>query len=164
LQKQTNLNILKKKVGFDDPCWKGFSEIGKKFLKQCLRKDPTQRITVEAALTHPWFSDLNIRNIRKFYYLNPSRSIEEGKRKNIFGKKFVPNTAKFRKFWSQKRFKTRGLQFEKIGIKKKAKKFKDQKFVKRVKVEESKEEVMTPCTVKKVKACNFFNELIAKPK
>ena len=39
-------------------------------------------------------------------------------------------------------------------------------FLKVVKIEEQKDEIMTPCTFRKVKKdknCKLFNELLAKP-
>ena len=46
--------ICMKQVPFSDPCWEMISPSAKDLVRCCLRKDPSERITVDEALSHPW--------------------------------------------------------------------------------------------------------------
>lgn len=41
-------------VGFKSKLWSEVSDLGKQFISQLLILDPTQRLTAEKALEHPW--------------------------------------------------------------------------------------------------------------
>lgn len=46
---------------FDLPCWKEVSPVAKDFISQLLIKDPTQRMTIEKALQHPWIKNVIVK-------------------------------------------------------------------------------------------------------
>lgn len=51
---------LKNKLDFDQPCWNSISKECKDLVTQLLIKEPLRRITLDNALKHPWFMDLEI--------------------------------------------------------------------------------------------------------
>lgn len=51
---------INKELEFDLPCWKNHSPICKDLLMKLLQKDPRIRITLDAALKHDWFKDLEM--------------------------------------------------------------------------------------------------------
>ena len=59
-QKQTIKMTLENKLEFDLPCWNNISEDCKDIINRLLDKDPKTRITLDKALSHKWFKDLNI--------------------------------------------------------------------------------------------------------
>lgn len=59
-QKETIQMTLKNKLDFDQPCWNSISKECKDLVTSLLIKEPIRRITLESALKHPWFMDLEI--------------------------------------------------------------------------------------------------------
>lgn len=59
-QKQTIKMTLENKLEFDLPCWSNISDDCKDIINRLLDKDPKTRITLDKALSHKWFKDLNI--------------------------------------------------------------------------------------------------------
>ena len=51
---------LDNKLEFDLPCWNNISEQCKDLLTKLLTKEPNKRIALEHALTHKWFSDVDL--------------------------------------------------------------------------------------------------------
>ena len=51
---------LENKLEFDLPCWENISADCKDIINRLLDKDPKTRITLDKALSHKWFSNLNI--------------------------------------------------------------------------------------------------------
>ena len=51
---------LEDKLEFDLPCWNAISENCKDLLMKLLAKDPSRRITLEAALKHKWFNGIDL--------------------------------------------------------------------------------------------------------
>ena len=51
---------LNKQLEFDLPCWKNHSNMVKDLLTKLLTKDPKLRITLDSALNHPWFKDVDL--------------------------------------------------------------------------------------------------------
>ena len=76
-QKQTIKMTLENKLEFDLPCWENISADCKDIINRLLDKDPKTRITLDKALQHKWFSNLNIN---RFGIMGRS---EEGKRQLI---------------------------------------------------------------------------------
>jgi serine/threonine protein kinase len=62
-QKETIRMTLENKLEFDLPCWTKISDMCKDLLTKLLMKDPKKRITLEAALKHPWFKGVNTNQI-----------------------------------------------------------------------------------------------------
>ncbi|KAJ2396818.1 Calmodulin-dependent protein kinase cmk2 [Coemansia sp. RSA 2603] len=52
-------------VEFLERFWWGISEHAKDFIRQCLRSNPSERMTAEQALAHPWLAggDVSSRNL-----------------------------------------------------------------------------------------------------
>ncbi|KAJ2848138.1 Calmodulin-dependent protein kinase cmk2 [Coemansia brasiliensis] len=50
------LAIQSDNIEFDERYWWGISEAAKDFIRNCLRSNPHERMTVEQALLHPWLS------------------------------------------------------------------------------------------------------------
>lgn len=49
---------LKDPLMFDLPCWKLISDKAQNFISGCLVKEPSNRLTIEQAVKHPWFSQM----------------------------------------------------------------------------------------------------------
>ena len=58
-QKQTIKMTLENKLEFDLPCWENISVDCKDIINRLLDKDPNTRITLDKALSHKWFKNLN---------------------------------------------------------------------------------------------------------
>ncbi|KAJ2454839.1 Calmodulin-dependent protein kinase cmk2 [Coemansia sp. RSA 2336] len=54
------LAIQSDNIEFDERYWWGISEAAKDFIRNCLRSNPHERMTVEQALKHPWLSDEHV--------------------------------------------------------------------------------------------------------
>lgn len=52
--------VIHKQIEFPEEQFQGFSESAISLLKMMLNKDPSKRITAEAALLHPWFTETTI--------------------------------------------------------------------------------------------------------
>jgi serine/threonine protein kinase len=59
-QKETIKMTLDNKLEFDLPCWNNISENCKDLLMKLLAKDPSRRITLDAALKHKWFNGIDL--------------------------------------------------------------------------------------------------------
>lgn len=57
-QKETIRMTCEDKVVFDSPQWKNYSRESMDFIYKLLIKNPDERITLDQALKHPWFSKL----------------------------------------------------------------------------------------------------------
>ncbi|KAJ2856100.1 Calmodulin-dependent protein kinase cmk2 [Coemansia erecta] len=57
--------MLSDNVEFLERFWWGISEYAKDFIRRCLRANPSERLTSEQALAHPWLSgsDVSTRNL-----------------------------------------------------------------------------------------------------
>jgi len=72
-QRETINMTLNKQLEFDLPCWKNHSSISKDLLMKLLTKDPKARITLDNALNHSWFKDVNL-NQKTGQINNPNTS------------------------------------------------------------------------------------------
>lgn len=52
--------VVHKQIEFPDELFNGFSDSAISLLKMMLNKDPSKRITAEAALHHPWFTEIHV--------------------------------------------------------------------------------------------------------
>lgn len=52
---QTVFNIVCKPLNFNQPCWKGVTNLAKDLVYRMLIKDPLGRINIHQVLQHPWF-------------------------------------------------------------------------------------------------------------
>ncbi len=52
----TKYNILNKEINLTQPSWANVSEEGKDLVKNMLKRDKRERITIEEILAHKWFS------------------------------------------------------------------------------------------------------------
>ncbi len=59
--KETLLNIAKCNWDFNDPSFDHISAEAKNFITMLLKKDVSQRMTVEEALEHPWLNQNTTR-------------------------------------------------------------------------------------------------------
>jgi serine/threonine protein kinase len=59
-QKETIRMTLENKLEFDLPCWNQVSDTCKDLISQLLAKSSSQRISLQDALKHPWFDNINI--------------------------------------------------------------------------------------------------------
>ena len=55
-QKETIRMTLDDKLVFDLQCWDDVSSNAKDLITKLLIKDPKHRITLDAAMNHPWFN------------------------------------------------------------------------------------------------------------
>ncbi|KAJ1812382.1 Calmodulin-dependent protein kinase cmk2, partial [Coemansia sp. RSA 2599] len=57
--------MLSDNVEFLERFWWGISDYAKDFIRRCLRSNPSERMTAEQALAHPWLSasDVSTRNL-----------------------------------------------------------------------------------------------------
>ena len=55
-QKETIRMTLEDKLVFDLPCWNDLSDTCKDLITKLLQKDPVNRITLDEAMNHRWFS------------------------------------------------------------------------------------------------------------
>lgn len=53
---------LENKLEFDLPVWNGVSDTCKDLIKRLLNKNPAQRISLEDALSHKWFENVDINS------------------------------------------------------------------------------------------------------
>jgi len=51
---------LENKLEFDLPCWNSITDSCKDLLTRLLSKDPAKRISLDNALKHKWFSDIDL--------------------------------------------------------------------------------------------------------
>ena len=51
---------LNKQLEFDLPCWNNHSSLCKDLLNKLLNKDPKVRISLDSALNHAWFKDVDL--------------------------------------------------------------------------------------------------------
>mgnify|MGYP000931428554 CR=1 FL=1 len=54
-QKETIRMTLEDQLVFDLPCWDSVTVGAKDLISKLLHKDPKQRISLDAAMAHPWF-------------------------------------------------------------------------------------------------------------
>lgn len=57
------------KYSFPEGFWKNVSESGKNFITCLLKVNPSERISAEEALHHPWIQAVNIRRNCCLYFL-----------------------------------------------------------------------------------------------
>jgi len=62
-QKETIRMTLENNLEFDLVCWKKISDDCKDLIQNLLEKDPKKRITLENALKHRWFQDIDLDSI-----------------------------------------------------------------------------------------------------
>ena len=59
-QKETIKMTLESKLEFDLPCWTSISDTCKDLLTRLLNKNPKGRISLDSALKHKWFEDIEV--------------------------------------------------------------------------------------------------------
>lgn len=60
-QKETVRMTLDDKLVFDLPCWDSITPMAKALIQNLLAKDPKQRISLDAAMAHPWFDGVRAK-------------------------------------------------------------------------------------------------------
>ena len=70
---------------FDLPCWKGHSNLCKDLLNKLLNKDPKIRITLDSALNHAWFKDVDFNDKTGMINKKNASTIFKQKKLNMTG-------------------------------------------------------------------------------